>query len=178
METQTLKVVVTGPFGSGKTTFVATASDGHAIGSENAVSDATQALKQSTTTAMDHATITLDDGGESVSLYGTPGQERFSFMWPVLSQGMHGYLILIDASRLQARAQARSIVRAFSSFAPQVPFVVAVNRWQDREVEATELAEFIGVPATSIIECDPRDRDDCRRALQGLLALVRGVESA
>ena len=80
-----LKVVVAGPFGSGKTTFVTSASGGDALVSEHAVSDATSALKESTTTAMDHGSI--DVAGASIGLFGTPGQERFSFMWPVLAQG-------------------------------------------------------------------------------------------
>lgn len=172
MENQTFKVVVTGPFASGKTTFISTASNGAVIGSENDVSDATQALKQSTTTAMDHASVLIDGTGSKVGLFGTPGQERFSFMWPVLSQGMDAYLILIDASRLQARAQARSIVRAFESFAPDVPFLVAVNRWEEGDLAASDLAEFIGVSPHVIVECDPRQRHDCHRTVAHVLELV------
>lgn len=173
METQTFKVVVTGPFASGKTTFIEHAADGDVIGSEHDVSDATKALKASTTTAMDHATVQLDGTGDQVALFGTPGQERFSFMWPVLAQGMHGYLILIDASRLQARAQARSIVRAFASFAPQAPLLVAANRWAPEDLPQVELAEFIGVAPELIVSCDPRDRAQCHATLAHLLSRVR-----
>ncbi|WP_160295463.1 GTP-binding protein [Demequina aurantiaca] len=178
MESQTFKVVVAGPFASGKTTFIASAADGDIIGSENAISDATKALKQTTTTAMDHATIELAGSGDFVGLFGTPGQERFSFMWPVLAQGMHGYLILIDASRLQARAQSRSIVRAFATFAPQVPMLIAANRWDPNTLPRAELAEFIGVDPSLIVSCDPRDKDQCHETVQNLLRSVQVGESA
>ncbi|MDN4482509.1 GTP-binding protein [Demequina lignilytica] len=169
-----LKVVVAGPFGSGKTTFVSTASGGLALGSEHTVSDATRALKESTTTAMDHGAAEID--GTRFSLFGTPGQERFSFMWPVLAQGMHGYVLVLDASRLQARAQLRGIVRAFASFAPGVPFVLAANRWDCEELPAAELAAFVGVPADTVVACDPRDPADCRAVL-GSIAVRAGVRS-
>ena len=169
-----LKVVVAGPFGSGKTTFISTAASGAVLGSEHAVSDATSALKESTTTAMDHGSTVVGD--VTVTLFGTPGQERFSFMWPVLAQGMHAYILVLDASRLQARAQARSIVRAFAAFAPDVPFVLAANRWDPTDVSAAELADFIGVPAEAIAACDPRDPDQCRALLQRVTGLA-GVPS-
>lgn len=166
----TLKIVVAGPFGSGKTTFVASASDGSVLGSEHAVSDATRALKDSTTTAMDHGSAQVGDA--RLALFGTPGQERFSFMWPVLAQGMHAYVLVLDASRLQARAQARSIVRAFAGFAPDVPFVVAANRWDQEQLPAAELAAFIETQPEAVVACDPRDPDQCRALL------ARMVESA
>lgn len=169
------KIVIAGPFGSGKTTFVRTiCSD--AIGAERTVSDATSRLKEQTTVAMDHGTATIAVGVDArvVTLFGTPGQERFSFMWPMLAHGMAGYVLMVDASRLQAQAQLKSIVRRFGAFAPGAPFVLAVNRWDPSEVSGDELAEFVGVPRHTLVACDPRDPD----AVHALLArLISAVEA-
>ena len=165
-----LKLVVAGPFGSGKTTFVSTAC-ADAIGAERAVTDATSRLKEQTTVAMDHGTarIAVAEGEQLVTLFGTPGQERFSFMWPMLAQGMAGYVLLVDASRLQAQAQLKSIVRRFAAFAPDVPFVLAANRWDPDSLSREQLAEFVGVPGDCVVACDPRDAQQTHDLLAHLL---------
>ena len=170
-----LKFVVAGPFGSGKTTFVTTVCS-DAIGAERAVTDATSRLKEQTTVAMDHGTtrVTSDHGEQLITLFGTPGQERFSFMWPMLAQGMAGYMLLVDASRLQAQAQLKSIVRRFATFAPDVPFLLAANRWDPEQVSREQLADFVGVPADRVVECDPRSVEHTRAVLA---QLVRDIDS-
>ncbi|WP_084038081.1 ATP/GTP-binding protein [Demequina sp. NBRC 110053] len=177
--TGVVKVVVAGPFGSGKTTFVTTVCD-NAIGVERNVSDATSRLKEQTTVAMDHGTVDLPTpaGEQRVTLFGTPGQERFNFMWPMLAQGMAGYVLLVDASRLQAQAQLKSIVRRFASFAPDVPFLLAANRWDPRQAGRGQIAQFVGVDASRVVACDPRDAGQSRALLVDLLGLVDGSASA
>ncbi|MDN4474177.1 GTP-binding protein [Demequina zhanjiangensis] len=170
MPAEVIKVVVGGPFGAGKTTFVQTVT-ADSVGAEREVTDATSALKQRTTVAMDHGTARLDDD-TVVTLFGTPGQERFSFMWPVLSTGMSAYVLLVDASRLQALAQLRSIVRQFQGFAPDVPFVVAANRWDQSAQSPAEVAAFVGIDEAALVQCDPRDPADCERVLRHLLGSV------
>lgn len=167
------KIVIAGPFGSGKTTFVRTIC-ADAIGAESAVSDQTSRIKEQTTVAMDHGTTTVTVGLEErvVTLFGTPGQERFSFMWPMLAHGMGGYVLMVDASRLQAQAQLKSIVRRFAAFAPGTPFVLAVNRWDPEQVSGDELAEFVGVPRHTLVPCDPRDPDQVRALIAGLVTAV------
>ena len=85
---------------------------------------------------------------------------------------MHAYVIVLDASRLQARAQARGIVRAFAGFAPDVPMVVAANRWDPTELPAAELADFIGVQDGAIHACDPREPAQCHALLERVLDQV------
>ncbi|WP_082096308.1 GTP-binding protein [Demequina flava] len=164
------KVVIAGPFGAGKTTFVTTACT-DALGFERAVSDETSRLKEQTTVALDHGTtrIRVDSSEYLVTLFGTPGQERFSFMWPILGHGMAGYVIVVDASRLQSQAQARGILKRFQSFAPDVPYVLAVNRWDRTAVSAADLATSLGVPEQSLVECDPRLMSDTSRALRAVV---------
>ncbi|WP_084130141.1 ATP/GTP-binding protein [Demequina sp. NBRC 110055] len=175
--TDITKILVAGPFGAGKTTFVATAAD-DPLTSERAVSDDTARLKEQTTVAMDHGTVRLaTDSGtrRTVTLFGAPGQERFSFMWPLLAQGMGAYVLLVDASRLQALAQLKSVVRRFAEFAPSVPYLVAANRWDSAQMDAEELARFVGVPGAAVVACDPRVPEDVNRVLAAALALADGA---
>ena len=174
MDQEIFKVVISGPFGAGKTTFVkAIAAD--ATGSERGVTDATAALKAQTTVAMDHGSARLDDG-TVVSVFGTPGQERFSFMWPVLAKGMRAYALLVDASRLQAQAQLKSILRQFRGFAPEVPFLIAANRWDQATLSREALAEFIGVEPRLIVAHDPRDEREAHDLLTSLVGMARSLE--
>lgn len=171
-----VKVVVSGPFGAGKTTFVASASGDAALGSESDVTDSTAALKDQTTVAMDHASVAGPNDEYVVTLFGTPGQERFTFMWPLLAQGMHAYLMLVDASRLQSMAQLKGVIKRFAGFAPESPFLIAANRWDRDEVPLDELAEFLNVDPHVIVECDPRDGDQCRALLRQLVEVSGALD--
>lgn len=167
------KIVVSGPFGAGKTTFVNAACP-DAWGLERGVSDQTSRLKEQTTVALDHGTVRLPAPaeGQVVTLFGTPGQDRFGFMWPLLSRGMAGYVLVLDASRLQSQAQLKGVLQRFAAFAPGVPFVVAVNRWDRDKVPAATLAQFLGVPPHVLLPCDPRDRDQAVSVLTELVSRI------
>ncbi len=93
---QSVKVVVTGPFNAGKTTFIKAVSEITVLSTERQVSDASQEGVGETTVAMDFGRITVSDD-VVLYLFGTPGQERFSFMWETLSEGMLGFVLLVDA---------------------------------------------------------------------------------
>ncbi|WP_084102703.1 ATP/GTP-binding protein [Demequina sp. NBRC 110051] len=175
--TDITKILVAGPFGAGKTTFVTTAAD-DLLTSERAVSDDTARLKEQTTVAMDHGTVRLASeigARRTITLFGAPGQERFSFMWPLLAQGMGAYVLLVDASRLQSLAQLKSVVRRFADFAPSVPYLVAANRWDPAQMDAGEIARFVGVPDAAVMACDPRNAEDVVDVLTAALALADGA---
>ena len=93
---QSVKVVVTGPFNAGKTTFIKAVSEITVLSTERQVSDASGEGKGETTVAMDFGRITISDD-VVLYLFGTPGQQRFSFMWETLSEGMLGFVVLVDA---------------------------------------------------------------------------------
>ncbi len=177
MTTDVTKIVIGGPFGSGKTTFVETAATGSTVSSEYAVSDKTASLKPRTTVALDHSTVvlTLDGRERTVSLFGTPGQERFSFMIPTIATGMSAFALLVDASRLQSRAQLKKVVATFGSLGIEVPFVVAANRWNHAELPARELAHFVGVEESAVVGCDPREQSQCHELLRHLMERVAGA---
>jgi uncharacterized protein len=103
-----LKIVVTGPVGAGKTTFIRTISEIDVVDTDRKPTDETAQMKSGTTVAMDFGRITLD-GDMWVQIYGTPGQSRFDFMWDILIQGTHGYILLVPAHLPGSMRAARSI---------------------------------------------------------------------
>lgn len=80
------KIIFTGPVGAGKTTAITSISDVPTLRTDEIASDMTKNRKSETTVAMDYGILNLGNG-ERVHLYGTPGQERFNFMWDILTEG-------------------------------------------------------------------------------------------
>jgi small GTP-binding protein len=127
---QTVKMVVTGPFSAGKTQFIRSISEIDVVATERKISSDPERIKEETTVAMDFGRITVDE--ELVLyLFGTPGQKRFDFMWEILSEGMLGFVVLIDSSRPETFREAKRILEVFRGYAP-TPYVVAANK-QDHE---------------------------------------------
>ncbi|MBD2103575.1 ATP/GTP-binding protein [Leptolyngbya sp. FACHB-261] len=111
---QILRVVITGPVGAGKSTYIETTSEIEVVRTERqACTPATRRLKPETTVAMDFGRITLNPR-MAVHLYGTPGQMRFDFMWDLLIQRAHGYVLLVAAHRPAQFETARYIHRFMS----------------------------------------------------------------
>ena len=127
---QTVKMVVTGPFSSGKTQFIATISEIDVVKTERKITTEAEAIKQSTTVAMDFGRISVDSD-LILYLFGTPGQKRFDFMWEILSEGMLGFVVLVDSTRPETFREAKSILETFRAYAP-TPYIVAANK-QDLE---------------------------------------------
>jgi small GTP-binding protein len=130
MRTQTVKMVVTGPFNSGKTQFVRSISEIDVVSTEKTISTEAERVKDETTVAMDFGRITVGDD-LVLYLFGTPGQRRFDFMWEILSEGMLGFVVLVDSARPETFREAKSILETFRAYAP-TPYVVAANK-QDLE---------------------------------------------
>lgn len=127
---QSVKVIITGPFNAGKTEFIRSISEIDVVSTERKITDATRAVKEETTVAMDFGRITVDKD-LVLYLFGTPGQRRFDFMWEILSEGMLGFVVLVDSVRPETFREARGILEVFHAYA-KVPYVVAANK-QDLE---------------------------------------------
>jgi len=127
---QTVKMVVTGPFNAGKTEFIRSVSEIDVVSTERRISSEAERVKETTTVAMDFGRITVDQD-LVLYLFGTPGQKRFDFMWEILSEGMLGFVVMIDSTRPETFREARSILETFRAYAP-TPYVVAANK-QDLE---------------------------------------------
>ena len=92
------KIIFTGLVGAGKTTAIASISDAPPVSTDELATDTTRHRKPNTTVALDYGIMNLD-GNERIHLYGTPGQERFNFMWDILSEGGIGLVLLVNNAR-------------------------------------------------------------------------------
>ncbi|SEJ84086.1 hypothetical protein SAMN04488058_12221 [Deinococcus reticulitermitis] len=161
-----LKLVVSGPVGAGKTTFVQTLSQTPVVATEAEASE--DIGKASTTVAFDFGTLHLD--GQDVHLYGTPGQDRFSFMWEVLCEGALGLVLLVAGDRPQDFLHARNILEFITSRIP-VPFLVGVTRQdQPRVWHPADVALYFGLPEEQVVGLNATD------PLQAQLLLARLLE--
>lgn len=166
---QTVKMVITGPFAAGKTAFIRSISEIDVVATERKLSREEERIKDETTVAMDFGRITVDED-LVLYLFGTPGQRRFDFMWEILSEGMLGFIVLLDSVRPETFREARSILDTFRSYAP-TPYVVAANK-QDLEDawEPEDLRIALRIdPDVKLLPCVATDRESVKRVLLELL---------
>ncbi|MBT3391198.1 MAG: ATP/GTP-binding protein [Chloroflexi bacterium] len=166
---QTVKMVVTGPFSSGKTEFIQTVSEIDVVATERKISSEAERIKETTTVAMDFGRITVDDN-LVLYLFGTPGQKRFDFMWEILSEGMLGFIVMVDSTRPGTFREARSILETFRAYAP-TPYVVAANK-QDMDdawsVDDMRIALRLD-PKIKLLPCVALDKEEVKKVLLELL---------
>ena len=176
---QTVKMVVTGPFNSGKTQFIQSVSEIDVVSTERKISSEAERVKDSTTVAMDFGRITVD-ADLVLYLFGTPGQKRFEFMWEILSEGMLGFVVMVDSTRPETFREAKSILETFRAYAP-TPYVVAANK-QDHEeawsIEDLRIALRLA-PEVKLIPCVATDREKVKNVLLELLySILAEMETA
>jgi small GTP-binding protein len=167
---QTVKMVITGPFSAGKTEFIRTISEIDVVSTERKISlDTERAQKDQTTVAMDFGRITVDE--ELVLyLFGTPGQKRFDFMWEILSEGMLGFIVIVDSSRPETFREARGILDTFRGYA-DTPYVIAANK-QDHEDawDPDDLRIALKIDGSvKVLPCVARDKEAVKNVLLELL---------
>jgi uncharacterized protein len=121
------KIIFTGPVGAGKTTAINSISDVPPIKTDAAASDMTKTRKAATTVAMDYGIMNLD-GGEKIHLYGTPGQERFDFMWDILVTGGIGLVLLLDNTRADPFKDMRFFLEAFKKYIGETGVAIGVTQ--------------------------------------------------
>jgi signal recognition particle receptor subunit beta len=166
------KIVVTGPFAAGKTTFVETVVDRDFLTTSAGTSRADESgVKHATTVGMDFGALTLEDpdGDVELRVYGTPGQERFSFMWDVLGEGADGFVLVVDGRDDASWPDSLAHLRAMQRLG--IPGVVAVNRAAGGAV-VDRAAEFYDGHATPVLGCQAVDPDDVADVLVAVLAQV------
>jgi small GTP-binding protein len=166
---QTVKMVVTGPFNSGKTAFIQSVSEIDVVSTERKITSEAERIKETTTVAMDFGRITVDED-LVLYLFGTPGQKRFDFMWEILSEGMLGFIVIVDSARPETFREAKSILETFRAYAP-TPYVVAANK-QDLndawDVEDLRIALRID-KKIKILPCTAPDKETVKLVLLELL---------
>ena len=169
---QAVKIVVTGPFAAGKTTLIRTISEITVLSTEKDITDHTRSRKAETTVAMDFGRITIDRD-LVLYLFGTPGQDRFDFMWEILGEGMLGYILLMDATREDSLQEAVGILAAFRKMA-KVPFVVALNKIDGLDpASEQQVRETLQLDSdVPVLPCDATDRESVKGVLLALLYAV------
>lgn len=171
---QTVKMVITGPYASGKTEFIRSISEIEVVSTEAGVTPGTQEYetKQATTVAMDFGRITVDDD-LVLYLFGTPGQRRFDFMWEILAEGMLGFVVMVDSTKPETFREAKSILETFRAYAP-TPYVVAANKQDIAEAwPADDLRIALRIEEhVKLLPCVARDKESVKSVLLELLYAI------
>jgi signal recognition particle receptor subunit beta len=169
------KIVIAGGFGAGKTTMVGAVSEIPPVSTEALMTEASEAYddltgtpeKVTTTVAMDFGRLTLDSS-LVLYLFGTPGQDRFWFMWDDLVRGAIGAVVLADTRRLSSCFPALNYFEKYGT----LPFIVALNCFDGvLEHSVDEVREALMLDArVPIVTCDARIADSAREVLHTLVS--------
>lgn len=171
-----MKLVVTGPFGVGKTTLIRTLSEIPTLHTEEVMTQSSAGLddtaglpeKSTTTVAIDFGRLTVQDD-LVLYMFGTPGQDRFLPLWEDIARGALGALVMVDTRRLEDSFAVMDMVEEQG-----LPYTVAVNRFPDAPAHPDEvLRKHLDLdPRTPLVQCDARER---RGGINALIALAEHV---
>lgn len=170
------KILFSGTAGAGKTTAIAAISDTDTVSTDVANTDASL-LKATTTVGLDFGSFTLDSG-DRVRLFGTPGQSRFDFMWPILAKDALGLVILIDNSRPDPLADLQVYLDGFAAELSQMPCVVGIGRTETHPAPSVDsFAErlFAAGHVLPVVPVDVRRQADVLMLIDMLLSLAEAA---
>lgn len=173
------KLLFVGTMGAGKTTAIASISDIAPIATDVANTDFSESSKTETTVALDYGEVSLDDGSR-LRLYGTPGQQRFDFMWTMLAADALGVILLVDNSRADPLADLETYLQAFAAPIASGRLVIGVGRMDvsprpnlESYVDHLEQTDLL-VPVLAV---DVRQRDDVLLLLETLFRQIECLGS-
>jgi uncharacterized protein len=179
--TRSVKVMIAGGFGTGKTTMVRSVSDIKPLTTEETLTQASAdvdhligvADKAETTVSLDFGKIGIND--ELVLyLFGTPGQERFWFLWNGLFKGALGAVVLVDTRRIEDSWYAIDRLEHHGT-----PFIVARNNFPDSTADLADVREALSLSGdVPLIDCDARDRESAKQVLITLVNHLHALTTA
>lgn len=167
------KLIFTGPSGAGKSTAISILSDIPVVMTEAKSNEVTKEhqYKQTITVALDYGTMKLPNA-DKIHLYGTPGQERFNFMWEILAEGGLGLVLLIDNTRTDPLADMLFFIKAFSHFIKKDNFAIGITRMdlsnKPKLLDYHQKLRPLGLNPP-VFEVDARNKRDVSLLLQALL---------
>lgn len=166
------KIIVGGHFNAGKTTFVNTASAVTSLSTEKKIRNPRERIfKETTTTAMDFGKLNLD--GKEINIFGVPGQERFSFMWSMLSKGASGFIFLVDSTTEEFWGDTLRQIEVMVNNR-RVPFIVCANKQDLPEAKPVGyVREKLGLPSeVPVLPCVAKDREVVAQILHIFISLI------
>ncbi len=171
---QEVKLIFTGTTGAGKTTAIGTISEIPMVSTDVFSTDELRNKKSHTTVAMDYGELTLENG-ELLRLYGTPGQECYSFMWKILVNGGLGLVILVDNARTDPLYDLSIYLDNFAEFITETGVVIGVTRMDIQDTPSIDdyyqfLAEKYEV--YPLFPADVRKSEDVLMLLEALLSIL------
>jgi uncharacterized protein len=168
-----MNLVVTGTVGAGKTTFIRSVSEIEVVDTDRKATDEVADLKQNTTVSMDFGTLQFGDE-MALHIYGTPGQTRFDFMWEILIERAHAYVLLIAAHRPAEFHHARRIMN-FMNRQARIPMIIGLTHsdcegaWTSEDIAlALGYQEITQQPPIVLV-----DANDGESVAMALVALVQ-----
>lgn len=165
------KVIVTGPFSSGKSSFVNAISDVPVVSTERKITTEDSGIKADTTVAMDYGRATID--GHQLHLYGTPGQARFSFMWEILAKEMTAFIVLVDSTDPASFPDATELIENFYNIHPVPYLVVAGKSDLQGAVNLNEVRRGTQVGSgITVMPCNSTQKSSVRQVLLQVVGLI------
>ncbi len=173
-ESLNYKIIISGPVGAGKTTAISALSDIPPVQTDARPTDDVVKMKNATTVALDYGTIDLG-GNAKVHLYGTPGQDRFDFMWDIMLDGALGLILLMNNANPDPLQDLHRFLSAFSDFLDGMPLCVGVTHMD--QASTPSLEEFHEVIAqhrlvVPVFSVDGRSHEDMNVLLMAMLGMI------
>ena len=165
------KIIVSGPFNAGKTTFIRTLCEEYIDTDKKLLKPLGEKTK--TTVALDFGVVSFDN--KSVRLFGTPGQKSFYFMWEVLSKKLDGYILLVDSEDVEALNEAEDLYRFFKIMIPEIPHAIGLNKYNRPgfKMEPRDVVMALSVPpSVPVLKVDARNYDSALNLVKTVVKLI------